>query len=253
MEGARGFGASMAWVDGELAVAGDGELSWRGERWPMEGVISVWAGPSGPQLARPDGVFDVRLEQQLYSGPVVAAHGDAAGFVVASQAELIQGERSTPISGVRRIWVEGEKVLLLRCSESRCWAELEGEELGGAERASALGFHDGEPVWGVPAMEEGEEAQGAIWDRQGVRLEGLVGEHLGQALCQDFGAGEHNLKTLPNQSRVRSLGGGLEVAIASGREAAPMTLACNEDHLAIGQPTWAEGGRVWVLERPLGH
>lgn len=219
----------------------------------MEGVISVWAGPFGPQVARADGVFDVLEDEQLFSGAVVAAHGDGESFVVASQVELFQGEQVTALSGVRRIWVEGEQVLLLRCTESRCWAELGGVDLGPAEWTSALSFHEGEPVWGEPAQAAGEEGRGAIRDRDGVRIEGLIGEHLGQALCQDFGAGEHNLKTLPNQSRVRSLGGGTEVAIASGREAAPMTLACNQDYLAIGQPTWAGGGRVWVLERPLGH
>ena len=240
----------MAWVDGELAVAGDGALHWSGQSWPMEGVVSVWAGPSGPQLALRDGVLDVVLDQQLYSGVVLAAHGDAKGFVVASRGELIHEAGVQQIPGVQRIWVQEDQALLLRCSDSRCWTELDGVELGPAEPKSALGFFEGEPVWGEPEAER-EHAAGSIRDSQGPRVAGLEGEHLGQALCAGFGAGEHNLTTLPNQSRVRSLSGGVEVAIESGREAAPMTLACDGERLAIGQPTWHEGGRVWVLELPL--
>ena len=255
LEGGAGFGARLAWVHGELAVVGDGAVHWRGEAWAAEQVLGVWAGPEGPRIAVPDGVWDLLQDVQLFSGSVVAAHGDGERFVVASQGELIQGEQIESISGIRRVYVDGERVLLLRCTEQRCWAELHEEgleplELGPAGPSSALAFSDGTPVWGEPNKAE-DLAQGAVRDSNGPRLQGLEGEHLGQAICADFAAGEHNLKTLPNQSRVRSLSGGVELAIASGREGAAMTVACDDAHLAVGQPTWLDGGRVWVFELPL--
>ena len=44
LEGGAGFGARLAWVHGELAVAGDGAVHWRGESWAAEQVLAVWAG-----------------------------------------------------------------------------------------------------------------------------------------------------------------------------------------------------------------
>ncbi|MFT5586427.1 MAG: hypothetical protein ACI9VR_004025 [Cognaticolwellia sp.] len=257
LDGTAGFGARLAWVQGELAVAGDGAVHWGGESWVVDQVLAMWAGPEGPRIASPNGVWDLSQDRQLFSGPVVAAHGDGERFVVASQGELIQGDQSRTVSGIGRVRMDGERVLLLRCSDQRCWVEIYEEgldalELGPAGPSSALVFSKGNPVWGEPKKSE-KLAKGAIRDSAGILQQGLEGEHLGQAICGDFAAGEHNLRTMPNQSRVRSLSGGLELAFESGREGAAMTLACDDSYLAVGQPTWLEGGRVWVFELPLGR
>lgn len=217
----------------------------------MEEVLAIWPGPDGPVVARRDGVFDLLAEQALFQGRVDAAHGDLEGFVVASQGALIRGAEATELSGVRRLRVQGDQLLLLRCQGPECWVEQDGLTLGTAEEDSALGFTERGAIWGVPGS-DALGAAGELRSPEGRELEGLEGEHLGRALCGDFAAGVHNLLSVPNQSRVRSLTGGMELAIESGREGGAMILACQADSLAVAQPTWLEGGRVWVFELPLG-
>lgn len=238
----------MAWVDGELAVGGGGVVRWSGEAWEVSELRGLWAGPEGPRAATDARVEDLALDAILYEGPVLAAHGFGEQLVVASEAELIVDGSAQELAGVRGIRSGLGGILLLRCEGPVCWVELEGERLGPSEEGAALAWQEDRPLWGDPDLGE-ELGEGRVLDPDGVVLRGGRGEHLGQGICSDFAVGEHNLHARPNQSRIRSLHGTTEVAIASGHEGGPLVLACDEAHLAMAQPTWLEGGRVWVVDR----
>ncbi len=248
IQGPPGFGAFMAWVDGELAVGGGGVVRWAGEEWEVPALRGLWAGPDGPRAATDAGVLDLALEASVYEGPVVAGRGQGARLVVASEGELIVDGVNQELAGVRGIRVGSGGILLLRCAGPACWVELDGVQLGASEEGAALAWQGERPLWGAPDLAE-ELGEGRVLDPEGVVLRGEAAEHLGQGICSDFAVGEHNLHARPNQSRIRSLNGTGEVAIGTGHEGGAVVLACDAQHLAMAQPTWLEGGRIWVVDR----
>ena len=104
---------------------------------------------------------------------------------------------------------------------------------------------DGAPLDGRPTQADGA---GRVFAGEDILLEGTAEEALGLAVCADFAAGVHNLRSMPNATWIRSVRGEGDLALESGAPWGRTVLACDGERLAIGQPNFEGGGRVWVVE-----
>jgi hypothetical protein len=273
------LGAAVA-LDGEHLLAG---APGGGDVWRLdEGATSggprglgraVWWAEGVPWAARlSDAVYRVDGVEAEESWTIQDMRFVAAGVlggevrVASSRGTWIslwdmEGRLldSVACSGVQRLAIGAERVLVLICTDEDCqaWAWPVGtqdlEPLGLAGRGGAIVEHDGQAWWGLPALDDADAA-GEVCAEDGTCIAGIAGDHLGRYLCAGYAAGLPNFVTVPGRLRLVPLDGGPVLALDRALPDYALSLDCNGERIAVGMP--AAGlhtpgeGEVLLIERP---
>jgi hypothetical protein len=216
----------------------------------------LWFDEDAPFLGVPGlGIVDLNtgdLAFALVDGTVFAGGDGLWVYATASEVHTSRGD-SYALPGVRRLAVEGSRILALACGEDCGAWELEGAPrwLGEAGGSGALAFWGGEAWWSDPQEEDG--GQGVVYSEGGDILEGLEGDHLGRSLGGGYASGTMNWRTAPRRIRLLSLEGEATLAIVHSAGARPALLAGDTHTLVVGIPGWTKAGQkagaTWVVER----
>lgn len=251
LQGGPGFGAWLAWVDGELAVGGDGGIQWQGEWTEAPELRGLWAGPMGPRYATGQAIVDLADGELARVDGLRAASGDGEDWIASGPQSLRFPEQVLELASEPWGVEMGPDGWLARvCEGADCvlWWMADGEprvSLGESERGGPLAFApDGTPLQGFPGAQDGS---GRVDAGEDTLIEGEGQQGMGSGLCGRFAAGVHDLHAMPNHTRVLALRGEGGFALEAGAPWGRTTLACDGEHLAIGQPGFEGGGRVWVL------
>jgi hypothetical protein len=208
--------ALALWFDGEHRMVGTRDGLYRdGERVLAVDQALLWAGSEDRWIGvGAESLFDDRGQVVPYEGRVVDVD------------------------------VDEERWLALICDED-CAALDSSGELGRAGERGRVDLSSGRACWSDPQAQPG----GRVECEDGLRLEGLEGDHLGAALDGAWAAGQLNLKVVPNRLRIVPLDGGTVLSMDRYQPGMPPSLAVSEE-LVLGLPWGLEQGRVLAAALP---
>ncbi len=232
-------------LDGEEIFrdyAGRGQFLWFDDTDPFLGVPGV-------------GIVDLATGEVIVDLPeaMVFAGGEGQWTVATAEGVHTSQGQSYSLTGVRRLAVDGNRILALACNDG-CEVWEIGDTLlalGNAGPSGAVGFWNGEAWWSDPQEEEG--GRGLVYSEGGAELEGLEGDHLGRSLGGGYVSGAMNWRVAPRRIRLLSLEGQSTLAVVRSAGARPVLLAGDPDTLVVGIPGWTQEGQkagaTWVVEK----
>ena len=254
------IGDDVVWVDGVfwvvseavgLVVSGQGQrldLGYPGRGhflWDDGGAVRI--GVSGIGIFDDDGQqLHAMAEGRIFSG----ANGM---WVAGSQGRIFASDgRQWELDDPRRVATDGQRIVALSCVLEICdVVELTDggtRVLGVGDAAGGLGFWGDRVWWGLPSLDVDGSA-GEVVSEDGLRVEGLPGDHLGREFGGGFTSGVTNWDLVPRRLRVVSLESDVVFAIDRHPGAGPVALNAAGSGLVIASPGWAgNGGAVFVVD-----
>ncbi len=250
------YGAAVAaGADVASAAPGAGEVT-------VAGVVSEgpsdWVGYSGSAVVRGSATGAVEVDD-VRVGSVPGARtwaADADGVLVGSSNYLVYFEIEAgtvtktwdmTVEGLGAVGLGEGRALAVVCG-AECvgwsWARADGAEVGeilGAGKGGAIVEIDG-VVWaGDPDMEV-DDGAGRACSEAGPCVEGLRGDHLGQAFGGGYVVGTFNKWIVPARARFVSLSGRVAYAMEVGAESRPIAVAGNSTTIVFGAPYYPHHG-----------
>lgn len=186
-----------------------------------------------------------RLEPTGGPGAQIWASCGVGWLAATEDSVLSELGESWPLA-VGALACDGQRRVAVICEPDCRVLDLDSmETLASTGRGGEVALVGGQAWWSDPMLDD-EEGGGIVRNEQGLRIEGLPGEHL-RRFSGEWVSGDFTDRAVPNRGRALRLDGSLVVSVERGRPGRPLVLATEPGGLAIGVP---ERSKVLNLDLP---